>query len=204
MGFDFPKSDEVERCAVSWGHNTFPGLGSVGRKILDGWEAWEDSRVKHRGLMSTPVLSRQEDEVLAPIIVEITPDASRSNLPTLSVTLEDRMDCRLETSIHNPDRLQSEAIQTSAPSPELSIPATSVLPLPVPSAAPPPRASSPSPTPPPSSTSPPPPPPPVEVSGSRNGLCERKPVQRYGFLCTTMMVVTNPVTSKQSTGGRDK
>lgn len=55
-----------------------------------------------------------------PVIIEITPDVSCLNSPTLSPHLENCMDCCLEVSIQNLDCQPSEESRPSSPSLEES------------------------------------------------------------------------------------
>lgn len=115
MLWDLSLQRAVKSRDVIFHEDLFPGLGSVGRKTTEDWEDWEQS-IGRRDRTATresqdhgEVESRQD-----PVIIEMTPDASRAGSPTPSLTLEDRMDRRLEASVHNLGNQSNTSIQALA------------------------------------------------------------------------------------------
>lgn len=179
--------------------NSFPGLGSVGKKTQQDWEVWEKSVERSR---TTPTTS--------------SPESSAS--PLLDIRLSDRMDRTLEASIHNPDHIRdpSDTSMLEGPTneegPDIEAATTPEQPISPTPSSPPTPLPSPSPL----------PMPPIPDDVPRRGTRTRTQTNRYGFLAQALLLKSessngttypviramlaspDPKTFREATGGLDK
>lgn len=207
MVWDINSQRPMKSRDVIFQEEIFTGLGSVGRHTEKDWDTWE---LEVKLWRSTHIVETDapHNSPFEPVIVTVSPDSSRPSTPPLSIPLADRFDQRLESSIHNPDNVRHEPLSDEQESQSGS---ESTTPEERPASPSPPAAdnvhsSSPSP----------------EPVVPRRGTRARKPVDRYGYLASAMLLgsevdhqltyptlkamvaTTDPATFLEATRGVDK
>lgn len=177
MVWDIASQLPMKSRDVVFQEEVFTGLGSVGNQTEKDWDWWE---LEVKRPVPSPVIKAtvSHSAPFEPVVVTVSPDLSRPATPPLSIPLADRFDRRLESSIHNPENVRreisSDAQEDQSDSESSTTEDCQPSPLIQDS-----LDSSPSPTPEPIIP---------EPLIPRRGTRACKPVDRYGYLASAMLL----------------